>query len=178
MGSYRLRNGLDLLIRNPRIEDAESLISLMKQADTETLFLAREPGEFQVSIEGEERFIQNSIDDDDRTMFVAEYEGKIIGLCSIGLVQGYARYRHRAGVAFVLLKEYWNLGIGGKMMVECMEWAKLHNIEKLELDVVTTNTKAITMYEGFGFVKTGTIQNALKYADGTYADEHNMALFL
>ena len=30
------------------------------------------------------------------------------------------------------------------------------------------------MYESFGFRKTGLIPHALKYADGTYADEFRM----
>lgn len=178
MANYKLRNGFDLLIREPKIEDAESLVKLMKQVDTESLFLAREPGEFQMSIDREKEFIQNVISDTDRTWFIAEHNGNIIGQCSIGLVNRFVRYRHRAGIAFVIIKEYWNLGIGGKMMQECINWAKSHNIEKLELDVVSSNTNAISMYESFGFIKTGTIQKALKYSDGTYADEYIMELFL
>jgi RimJ/RimL family protein N-acetyltransferase len=178
MGEYRLRNGSDVIIRTPRVEDAEPIINFMKQVDTESLFLAREPGEFQVSIDREQEMIQSLIQDPDSTWFVAEINGRIVGQCSIGLIRSYARYRHRAGLGIVIIKEYWSQGIGGKIMQECINWAKSHNIEKIELDVVSTNAKAIGMYESFGFIKTGTIQKALKYADGTYVDEYNMELFL
>lgn len=178
MKSFRLHNGFDVLIREPQIEDAESIIKLMKQVDTESLFLAREPSEFQATIKREQETIQNTINDTDSTWFVVEHDARIVGLCSIGLVRRMVRYRHRANVAFVILKDYWNQGIGGKMMQECIAWAKVHSIEKLELDVVSTNRRAINMYESFGFTITGTIHEALRYADGTYADEYYMELFV
>lgn len=49
-------------------------------------------------------------------MSVTEYENKVIGQCSVGLGKRNAKYRHRAEVPFVILKDYCNLGIGGKMM--------------------------------------------------------------
>lgn len=107
-------------------------------------------------------------------MVHTEYEGKIVGQCSVGLVRNNERYLHRANIAFVLLKEFWGLGIGGKMMQECVKWCEEHNIEQIELDVLKENKRAITMYQGFGFEIVGTIPNALKYADGTYGDEYIM----
>ena len=62
--------------------------------------------------------------DNDAEWFVAEYDDKVVGQCSVGLVRRNARYRHRAEVAFVILQDYCNLGIGGKMMEECIKWCK------------------------------------------------------
>jgi len=171
---YTLKNGTTVIIRPPKVEDAEGLISLIRTADTETLFLARNPGEFQVTVDKEKRIITDVLEDSDRTWFVAEYEGKVIGQCSVGLVLSYKRYRHRAGVAFVLLKEYCDFGIGGKMMEECLKWCKEHNIKQVELDVISNNERAIKMYKGFGFNIVGTIPNALHYENDTYVDEYLM----
>jgi len=171
---YILKNGTAVIIRQPKIEDAEQLITLINTADTESLFLARNPGEFQVSVEKEQSIIQDVLDASDRTWFVAEYEGKVVGQCSVGLVQRYKRYRHRADEAFVLLKDYWNLGIGGKMMEECLKWCERNNVKQVELDVVANNERAINMYQRFGFTKVGTIPNALCYENGTFADEYLM----
>ncbi|WP_105616751.1 GNAT family N-acetyltransferase [Vallitalea okinawensis] len=175
---YQLRNKNDLILRKPVASDAEALIDLMKKVDTESRFLAREPGEFDVSIEDEKKMITGRLSDSDSVWYVAEYNGAIVGQCSVGLVNKYKRYRHRAGVAFVVLKEYWNLGIGGKMMLECINWCKKNNVEQLELDVVVDNERAKAMYESFGFEVTGKIKNSLKYADNTYADEYSMMLML
>lgn len=82
--------------------------------------MARNPGEFCTTVEREEAVIEGVLVDEDSTWFVAEYEGRLVGQCSVGLVRGYQRYRYRAEVAFVVLKEYQGLGIGGKMMKECI----------------------------------------------------------
>lgn len=171
---YLLKNGKKVVIRKPEPEDAKSIINVMSIADTETLFLARNPGEFSTPIDREREIITNVINDDDVEWFVAVYEDQVIGQCSVGLVRRSARYRHRAEVAFVILKEYWNLGIGGKMMEECIKWCKDKGVTQMELDVVKDNEKAIKMYRDFGFEITGTIPRALRYQDGTYVDEYFM----
>ena len=171
---YVLRNGKNVIVRKPNEEDAEAIINVMTIADTETLFLARNPGEFCTPVEREKQIIKNVLADNDVEWFVAEYENKVIGQCSVGLVRRTARYRHRAEVAFVILQDYCNLGIGGKMMEECIKWCEEMGVTQMELDVVKNNEKALKMYQSFGFEIIGTRKNALRYQDGTYADEYLM----
>ena len=80
------------------------------------------------------------------------------------------------GVA--VLKDYQGKGIGKIMMKECIVWCKEHGIEQIELEVVTENNRAISMYKSFGFEVCGAKKHALKYCDGTYADEYSMILIL
>lgn len=171
---YLLRNGKNVIIRKPKMDDAEAIIHVMTIADTETLFLARNPGEFCTPVEREKQIIENVNADNDVEWFVAEYENKVIGQCSVGLVRRNARYRHRAEVAFVILKDYCNLGIGGKMMEECIKWCKKKGVTQMELDVVKNNEKALKMYQRFGFEIIGIRENALCYQDSSYADEYLM----
>ena len=42
--------------------------------------------------------------------------------------------------------------------------------EQAELEVVSTNNPAISLYWKLGFAATGTMPQALKYQDGSYAD--------
>lgn len=51
---------------------------------------------------------------------------------------------------------------------------KEHGVTQIELDVVKNNERALKMYQGFGFKIVGTKENALRYQDGTYADEYLM----
>ena len=175
---YLLKNGKYVTIRKPKVEDAEAIIHVMTVADTETLFLARNPGEFCTPVEREKQIIENVLADNDSEWFVAEYDNKVVGQCSVGLVRRNARYRHRAECAFVILKDYCNLGIGGRMMEECIKWCKEHGITQIELDVVKDNNRALKMYQNFGFEIIGTKKNALRYEDGTYADEYLMIKML
>lgn len=47
---YVLKNGKKVVIRKPKVCDAESIINIISVADTESLFLARNPGEFTTSV--------------------------------------------------------------------------------------------------------------------------------
>ena len=175
---YKLKNGKNIIVRKPKIEDAEAIINVISVADSETRFLARNSGEFNITVEQEKIFISNILNDNNRELFVAEYEGKIIGNCSVGLVGEYERLKHRAEVSFVLLKKYCGMGIGGKLMQQCITWCKDKNITQIELTVIASNKRAINMYENFGFKVMGTIPKAFRYQDGSFADEKFMVLEL
>lgn len=175
---YKLKNKKTVIIRKPTIDDALSIINVIYTADSETKFLARNPGEFKVTEEQEKEFIRNILEDNDQDWFVAEYDGKIVGNCSVGLIRRTERCRHRAGVTFVILKDYCRMGIGGKLMQQCINWCKNKNITQIELSVVRDNKPAIAMYEAFGFKITGTIPKAMCYKDNTFADELFMVLEL
>lgn len=174
----RLKNGETVIIRKPARDDAMSVIDLISTADRETRFLARNPDEFDVSVEQEEEFISNILNNNDMDWFVAEYDGKIVAHCSVGLVKSYERYRHRAEFSVVVLKNYWGLGIGRMMLEKAIQWCKDKNVSQLELSVIAGNERAISLYEKFGFKKTGTIPNAVHYNDGTFTDEYLMVLEL
>lgn len=176
MKQYTLKNGEKLVLRVPKLEDAQALIDLMRTVDSETKFLAREPGEFCVTLDQEEAFIKNVHKNEHGQFLVAEIGGEIIGSCQTSVVRNLRRYQHRAGMALLVKKRHWNKGIGKKMMEACIEWCKESQIEQLELEVIAGNDRAIAMYEQFGFRLCGTKPNALKYADGTYTDEHIMCM--
>ncbi|MBS7528487.1 GNAT family N-acetyltransferase [Fusibacter paucivorans] len=176
--TFELRDGRTLTLRAPQLEDAQGLIDQMKCVDGETKFLAREAGEFQLTVEQEQDFIRRSLETDQRQFLIADVDGEIVGNCAVGLVSTTRRYRHKAAMGIAICKAYWHMGIGSKLMQNCIEWCRARGVEQLELEVVTENSSAIAMYEKFGFEIFGTKKHAMKYADGTYADEYYMILFL
>ncbi|GAU75435.1 GNAT family N-acetyltransferase [Fusibacter sp. 3D3] len=175
---YTLSNGKKLVLRTPQLGDEQGLIDQMKIVDKETKFLARGEGEFNFTLEQEREFISACLDDENRFFLVAEIESKIVGNCSVGLISSNKRYLHRASMGIAICKNYWNNGIGTRMMNECINWCKSQGLEQLELEVVTENSRAIPVYEKLGFKIYGTKKHAMKYAEGTYADEFFMILFL
>ena len=84
---YKLKNGKIVIIRKPTLNDAAAIINIISTADTETEFLARNPEEFNVTEEQEKEFIGNILEDDNQDWFIAEYNGKIVGQCSVGLIR-------------------------------------------------------------------------------------------
>ena len=70
---YNLKNGKSVLIREPRIEDAAQIIQIIKTADEETRFLARNPGEFNATVEQEKAMIESVIEGEfGRMWFIPE----------------------------------------------------------------------------------------------------------
>lgn len=175
---YILKDSHKLILRSPKESDAQSLIDLMQTVDRETKFLGREPGEFNFTLEQEKEFIKSKASNNKSRFLVAELDGEIIGSCHVEHVLNQKRYLHRAAMAVTVRKDYWNKGIGSKLMQECIGWCKEKGVEQLELEVVTQNERAVSMYKKFGFDVYGTKKHALKYEDGTYADEYIMCLFL
>jgi len=176
--TYELKDGQKLIIRSPKLGDEEGLIDQMKTVDSETRFLAREPDEFNFTVEQEREFIKNTMSNEHMLFLVGEIDGKIIANCSVGIISNNKRYRHRASMGIAVCKDCWNKGIGKRMMNECIRWCEEKGIEQLELEVVAQNNRAISMYKSLGFQIYGTKKHALKYGDGTYADEYFMILFL
>ncbi len=175
---YTLKDQSKLVLRLPQLGDEQGLINQMKTVDSETKFLARGAGEFNFTLEQERNFIIDSLSDENRLFLVAEIDGKIIGNCAVGLLSKNKRYLHRASMGIAICKDYWKKGIGTKMIKECINWCKEMGLEQLELEVVTENSRAISAYEKFGFETYGIKKHAMKYSDGTYADEFFMILFL
>lgn len=175
---YVLKDGEELIVRTPKEGDEQGLINLMQAVDSETKFLAREPDEFTFTLEQEREFIRNSINDENGFFLIAEINGIIIATCSVGIVMNNRRFLHRAAMGIVVRKDHWNRGIGKNLMQECIEWCNEKGVEQLELEVVTRNNRAISMYLNFGFEIYGTKKHALKYADGSYGDEYFMCLVL
>lgn len=176
---YQLKSGETLTVRPPVPEDAAEMVALLTTADTESRFLIRNPGEFEFTVEQEAEFIKSVQENPNLQWYTAFYRGRLVGQSSALLVNpGRQRCRHRAGVGFVVGKDYWGLGIGGKLMESCLGWCRERGCEQVELDVVAGNQRAIQMYKSFGFEITGTRPRALKYPDGSYADEYLMVKFL
>ena len=72
-------------------------------------------------------------------------------------------------MSIALYQEYWGCGIGGIMLETALRYAKEVGYEQVELEVVSSNTKAIKLYEKYGFKKYGTKPDNMKYSDGSYA---------
>ena len=175
---YDLANGKKLTVREAVSEDAQALIAQMKLVDSETNFLAREPAEFCYTLEQEKELIETFLNDTNRLFLVGIIDDNVVANCSVGLIDNKIRHRHRAVLGIVVCKIYWHNGIGNILMQNCIDWCKRKGFEQLELSVVTHNHNAVSMYKKFGFRICGTHRKAMKYSDGTYADEHSMILFL
>ena len=70
-------------------------------------------------------------------------------------------------------------GIGKLLMTHLLDWARSHpKLEKVELQVRSSNTPAIRLYERLGFTEEGRKTRRLRYGPGDYQDDVYMALWV
>lgn len=145
---------MSITIEKATYTDAEAILKYMKQIGSETDNLTFGLEGFACTIEEEAvhiKQIENSYDD---VMFVAKDNGRIIGDASLSRLP--RRMKHRGDFGISVIHEYWNKGIGSRLLSEIINFAKENSFEIIELQVRSDNTAAIHLYEKFGFQKFGT----------------------
>lgn len=114
----------------------------------------------------------------DKTFFVYELEGKVIGFYKTTRYPG--RCNHVAYIGSLAINpEYQGRGLAKAMMKEVIDELQSNGIKRIELIVESDNPKAIRFYERLGFKIEGTLQKFYKRArEDCYIDDHIMALLL
>ena len=170
-----LKNGQVLVIREAQKKDAAGILEYVDKMAGETDYLTFGQGELNVSLEEEEKSLENCVESSNHFFIVAEIEGTLIGNLSF---KGGDKPKvlHTGEVGVTVLKQYWGLGIGGVLLETLIEWAKSSwTIKKLNLRVRPDNDRAIRLYERFGFVREGLITR--EYCiDGKFYDTIFMGL--
>ncbi|MBQ9085962.1 MAG: GNAT family N-acetyltransferase [Clostridia bacterium] len=173
--TIQLKNGTTAILKSPEIGDGAKMLTYIKTACGETEFLARYPEEWEdVSVEREEKWIQNGRDSRNTLLITCYVDGTVVGNCEIGF-RSDQKTNHRASLAIAILKSYWGLGIGSAMFEELMAVAKAHpGTEIVELEFIEGNDRARALYEKFGFRIVSERPNAFRLRDGRRVSEYFM----
>lgn len=171
--TFLMKNGMPCTLRLPEKEDAEQLLSMFQAVAGQTDFLLTYPEEIHYSVEGEERFIEGSLQNEDQLLLVAEVDGKIVGDCQIDRMRQ-MKTRHRGVIGIAILKDVWNHGIGTEMFLAMIEQGRKWGLSQIELDFVEGNRRARGLYEKMGFHITGYVPNAFHLKDGCVLGEYKM----
>ena len=126
-------------------------------------------------IETTREFVRNNIKNG-YPQFVAVEGEKVVGWCDI-LPQRGEGFKHSGTLGMGVLHGYRGKRIGTRLMQATMDAAKEIGLERIELEVYASNTRAYKMYEKWGFQVEGVKKQARKL-DGKYDDIIMMALFL
>ena len=173
-----LKNGQVAILKSPEGEDAEQLLNYMKTMSGETNNVLRYPEEVTFTIDEERDHIISNLTNEQDFDIAAFIDGKLVGNSGVFCTDTKLKVRHRVKLGIAIIKDYWGIGIGDILMKHCIEQAKESGYEQIELDVVTTNTAAIALYEKHGFERCGTLKHAQKLKDGSYQDLYMMVKFL
>jgi RimJ/RimL family protein N-acetyltransferase len=128
------------------------------------------------TIQDEEDWFNHQRNDRNSRIFaiLTRTEGRLIG--NGGLHQIDWTNRHAIFGIFIGNKDYWGRGFGSDATRTLLRYAfEEANLNRVELEAFSFNTRAIHMYEKIGFKLEGTRRQAL-YREGQWHDEHIMAI--
>lgn len=169
--------GKKVIIRKVNKSDAKALVEYINIIGGQSDFLTFGAGEFNVSIEDEEKIIEDSLRKDNKLFIIAEYKGEVIGNLDFS---GGSRQRtaHIGDFGVSVLKEYWGNKIGEELVNYLINWSKQTGIiRKINLRVRTDNKRAIYLYKKLGFIEEGVLKRHFLINDKFY-DSLMMGLFI
>lgn len=109
---------------------------------------------------------------------VAEVEGAVVGHAFLEALT-LASTAHVVRLTIAVHEGHQRQGVGRALMNELLAWARSNPaVEKVELQVRSSNTPAIELYRSLGFVEEGRKTRRLKIGPGAYLDDVYMALWV
>lgn len=163
-------------IREARREDAPLLAAAERAIASVPGKLASSPDEI------EDDAVRSKIlhleDRDHGIYLVAERAGTVVGhafLESLSL----AATAHVVRLTIAVHEGHRRRGVGSALMNELLRWARSNpRVEKVELQVRSSNDPAIALYRSLGFVEEGRKTRRLKIGSNAYLDDIYMALWV
>lgn len=175
--TFTLPSGEVLTVRSLCADDAEALNAFRYATYSETYFMARYPEECVYSPETAASLA--ACEESPFDFEVGAFDGKEqVGRIGVCCVRSMLKYRHRAYVGISIEQKYWGCGLGSYLMQLAIDQTRANGFEQLELGVYSDNSRAIHLYEKFGFKRYGIQPRAFKLKDGTYRDEIIMVKML
>lgn len=170
---FNLKDGRLCEIREIQVNDAADMVEYLKIVMGESDFMNSYPDEITMTAEEEEKMIKGFNKSDTTLMLVVEMEGRLIASGTI-IRLAKSKMRHRGNVALAVLKEFWDLGIGKKILLFLEGYAKDLGLSQIELDYYSGNNRARTLFDKIGFTETGKTPNAIILKDGRAYDSIKM----
>ncbi len=109
--------------------------------------------------------------------YVAIEQGSLVGWCDISPKSQRPVFRHTGVLGMGVIAAARGRGVGSQLIEATLAHARRFGLERIELQVFTSNLGAIKLYQRFGFVIEGTHPKHARFVD-RYEDSHSMALLL
>lgn len=173
-----IKNGQRVLIRSATDKDADKVLTLSYDVINEGKTLIAISEEFNITTDEQKEFIHLYNNIPLNCILVAEFNHCIIGMLTFqcGTLK---RYSHHGTIGMIVDKRWRGMGIGKALLTSLIEWAYFQpTLEKLCLEVLASNTNAISLYKKFGFIEEGRQIKQVKKSVGEYDDIILMGKFL
>ncbi len=178
MSAQILKDGRALTLRPAAPDDAAALLDFHRIVGGETDYLnSDENGLSWETEESERTFLERRLHLDNSAMWLGFIDGEMAAMCSVDAEQK-PRIRHNACLGIAVQRKYWHTGAGSALMETMLAFARRREtLKRLWLEVRSDNTRAIALYERFGFRACGCAHRFLRAGDD-YFDMLLMELWL
>jgi RimJ/RimL family protein N-acetyltransferase len=159
----------DLTIRRSRAEDFEPWFALFEEVAAEDRWIGREA---PVDRESARQRFDHNVDSVESTTFLAEADGLLVGLLGVTLAGGCAE------LGMMVRASHRGQRVGSALMDASLAWCRANDAYKVTLTVWPHNTRAIALYEKYGFVAEGRLVRHVRRRNGELWDAIPMGLVL
>ncbi|HEY3092734.1 MAG TPA: GNAT family N-acetyltransferase [Vicinamibacterales bacterium] len=108
--------------------------------------------------------------------YVAVAGPRIVGWCDV-IPHRWEGFRHGGRLGMGIAREFRGNGIGRRLLDAAVRGARDAGLSRVELEVFSSNTSAINLYERYGFVREGVHRKG-RIIDGRVEDVLMMGLLL
>jgi ribosomal protein S18 acetylase RimI-like enzyme len=163
-------------IRSARPEDAPLLAAAERAIARVPGMLASRPD--KIHDDAVRDMIVNLTDRGRGHYLVAEHAGTVVGHALLEPLS-LAVTSHVVRLTIAVHDGHQGRGVGRALMNELLRWARSNpQVEKVELQVRSSNHRAIALYRSLGFVEEGRKTRRLKIGPDQYLDDVYMALWV
>ena len=162
----------EVIVEEAQLSDAKALVDLLSQVSQETDFVVAET---ILSQEDMEIFLERHLESVNEICWVVRVGKELAGVLNVSSTSS-PQTNHIGDIFIAVQEKYWGYGLGSLLMEVALDWA-CHTpvIRRLELTVQARNSRAVHLYEKFGFKIEATKELGAKTKDGEFLDVYLMS---
>ncbi|NJJ37975.1 GNAT family N-acetyltransferase [Paenibacillus apii] len=167
---YELDSGMSLIIRSAVPDDAPAVLSIHRKVVEENDYVITAQNEFNKTPKSYHELIRKAADHPSELFLAASVNDTVVGWLILYTPSLERRSRLRE-VGIMLTPAWRGQSIGKKLVAAMLEWAGTCSaIEKICLEVFSSNENAIQLYRKLGFKEEGRRLKQIKLGMDHYAD--------
>ena len=150
-----LKDGRECILRSGTKADGKDALENFRLTHEQTDYLLSYNDDFLLTVEDEEKYLQEKLDNENEVELLAIVDGKVVGLAGLNHNSTFFKTRHRVEFGINVDMAYWGIGIGRALTEACIECAKKAGLKQIILEVIGDNKAAISLYKSLGFKEYG-----------------------
>lgn len=167
----------EIMIREAQAQDAEQLITFLNCVGKESHFLTLDDAGVLMTPQQMATYLSQIYEKENNLYLLALLDDKLVGVISV-TADFHERVRHIGELFIAVGTDFQGYGIGQLLMTDLLDYiVEMGIIQRLELQVQKRNSKAVHLYEKYGFEVESTKKYGARDEHGQLIDVLEMVQF-